>query len=1314
MGQIRLTPFGATWALVLAWMPAVTVAQQPVAIYYDGPAAPAAEGYLDAHQIQNLLGHFGLNGETLPIASYRAGQLASYRAAFFLGTASGTRIPAAFLRDIESADKPFCWIGRHAGQLTATERARRRFGLSYVDYRDDLEFREVIYRGVTLPKEDPDLNIVRVTDPASVEVVAEAVNDEKVRHPYALRRGRFWFIADTPFSYAEEGGRYLVFCDLLHDILEVPHPPQALALARIEDVSTEIDPADLRALANTLGDRRVPFQIAVIPVFRNPAKGFEVRLSDRPGLVDAVRYMVSRGGTPVLHGVTHQHDGASGDDYEFWDEIKNRPPAGDSEDAVLGKLELGLEECFANGIHPIAFETPHYAASESGYRALNQVFTLFNERTMATPDIGSIQYFPYPVTDRFGRYVVPENLGYLETDSSDPRVLIARARSLRVVRDAVASFYFHAFLDPALLGAVVDGITGLGYRFVSLRQFGGEVNWRQRFVIRTAGGAVKLAAKGEHWRVRRYDATGNVAEERVSSAPAKGAVEVTMPTPKGGWVAAECLKDAPAQARTPGLVEQVRRWWSRRRPIRRPLSLPLELAGDRRALVLWNDGAAGGEANNQQSYRTIFETFGYRTAAIRPADLARARPARNTVLVVPQAPGERLAGAEQEQLLRYLSSGGLVVADGRQPWLGRLGFGWMERRVPVSSVVDVLYPEMTLEWRPEEMVERFQAPERSQQLMVDPRSRQVLASSGEHGAGRFLHLAAPFDQHTAEGTSHYPYFPEYLAEAFRLPAVVTSPRVEVYFDPGFRDEANLNRLLGYWRRAGVRLVYAAAWQFYPRHTFDYANFVRLCHQNGLPVYAWFAFPAVTPRFWEEHPEWRERTAAGVAGHAGWRPAMNFQNPKCFRAAMDWMQQILEAHAWDGVNISELNYDADFTDYLRPDRFVPMNEDVRADFRARAGFDPALLFAPGSPYYHKRNPQALAQFLSYREDVVTAWHRKVLQELAPLQKERGWEVVVTMLDSLHSDYVRPALGVNSHRIVEMMKEFDFTLQVEDPAEHWMKPPDRYLRFTETYLRLAPDRRRLMFDINVMPDRNVDGTNLPSARATGTELARTVLAAASASGRAAIYSEYTVAGQDWALIGAALAGASRLEAAGSGLKLASNAPLRIRAPEDGEYYLNGAFWPAVSEEGVLTPPGKYRLGFRRPWYQVLDPQSMPARVLYASADVVEARATPTGVTVRYRSPGRAVLLLNRKPLEVRINGRPVQPPVEERAQAWALLVPRGENQVEVETTTRTSVLLGFWSWLSASAIAAFGAASTALMAAIYLHLRLRRAARRKESA
>ena len=109
---------------------------------------------------------------------------------------------------------------------------------------------------------------------------------------------------------------------------------------------------------------------------------------------------------------------------------------------------------------------------------------------------------------------------------------------------------------------------------------------------------------------------------------------------------------------------------------------------------------------------------------------------------------------------------------------------------------------------------------------------------------------------------------------------------------------------------------------------------------------------------------------------------------------------------------------------------------------------------------------MAKFQRYREDIVVMAPARA-DRIEPLCKQRGMEVIVTMLDRLHNDYVRPALGVDSRRITALMREFPFTLEVEDPARFWMTSPERYRRFAATYLKLVPDPRRLMFDVNVVP-------------------------------------------------------------------------------------------------------------------------------------------------------------------------------------------------------------------------------------------------------
>ena len=317
----------------------------------------------------------------------------------------------------------------------------------------------------------------------------------------------------------------------------------------------------------------------------------------------------------------------------------------------------------------------------------------------------------------------------------------------------------------------------------------------------------------------------------------------------------------------------------------------------------------------------------------------------------------------------------------------------------------------------------------------------------------------------------------------------------------------------------------------------------------------------------------------------------------------------------------------------------MNADVRADFHKRAGFDPIQLFQPSSPRYYKNDHAALEKFLRYRENLVADWHRKILGELEPLRRAKNFEVIDQILDSLHSKSVRPGTGMDSRRVVALMKDFNFTLQVEDPSEFWMKPADRYRRLAQTYLKLVKDSSRLMFDVNVVP-RDITPTNLPTLTATGTELARTVVAAASASNRVAIYSENTVPMQDWMLLRIALTRNATLTGASGAWKVTSPVPVLLTPAEDRDYYVDGRLWPAVSSDGVLAAPGGHGVSTKRPWYHFLDPGTMPARLMSISGDLLDARVMPTGLIFRYNSPGRAVVVFNERPRAILIDGRRVE--------------------------------------------------------------------------
>jgi hypothetical protein len=1062
-----------------------------------------------------------------------------------------------------------------------------------------------------------------------------------------------------------------------------------------------------------LAARHIPFSLAIIPIFRDPKHALEIRLGDRKNTVAAIQAMVARGGTPIMHGTTHQVHGMSGDEYEFWDELGDRPVGGDSAEFVRKRLRQGLAEFFANGIYPVAYEVPHYAASDIDYRTLAETFSLFYDRPMVVQDVTTAQMVPYPVVDTYGRHIVPESLGYLPEDNPDPEAVIQYARSMRVVRDGIASFYFHPFLNLKLLERTVQGISDLGYHFISLRDFDGVVDFDGLYGVRTASGDLKMSPQNEYWREQLFDAGGHLLRTELSAQPLNEPVEVSVKVPPGGWAAVDCLRQLPKEPeRAATWMERLKQWWSGGPP---PPPAPSTVVRDKfspppRAWLLWLDRPAPNAAFNQESYKTVLEAFGYKVEIVKAAKFTDPPRSRDVLLVIPRAAGIRLPEPVQRKVAQYLLSGGEVLADRPQPWLAKAGFIFDGSQLVVNSVLDAEHSDMQLTWRPDERVARFTPPPDARELMSDAEGGQPLAVSGSAGAGHYLYLAAALDNHTRYGTSHYPYFPEYLSTTFGASTALRNTRLDVYFDPSYRPGADYNRLATIWRRSGISTIHIAAWQFTRQWAFPYEEFIHDCHRNGLAVYAWFVLPMITPRLWDEHPEWREKTASGAPGNVGWRLLMNLQNPECFRAALDWMTDLLKTCDWDGVNISELNFDADFKDYLRPDKFVPLNDIVRADFKKKAGFDPIELFRPSSPRYYKNDPAALAAFEQYREDIVIDWHRRVLGEIEPLAAQHGWEVIVTAMDSLHDNYVKPALGVDSRRIVGLMKEFPFTLQIEDPARFWMAPPDRYQRFAATYRKLISDPHRLMFDVNVVPNRDLKGTFLPSFTATGTELALTVASAASVAGRVAVYSEHTVPPQDWDLIQLVLTHPESVIPERNGMEVSTRASLLLTPADDPQYFVDGRPWPAFSSDGVVVPAGQHNISTQQDWWHFLHTDEFQARIVNCSADLIDARADSTDLTFHYWAPGRAVITFDQQPRDILIDGAPATLPTERNLRDWAVDFPSGDHHVLVITNTKAGVAVNVVGWASSWVIGAFGVLVTALMVIVYLHLRLERLIKR----
>ncbi|MFC4067031.1 DUF2334 domain-containing protein [Actinoplanes subglobosus] len=475
-------------------------------VLYDTTGDYGWLGEVYATQVANLSSHFG-SWTAAPVTAYKSGDLNNHTALIYLGSTYDEPLPAAFLTDVAATTKPVIWVRDNVWQLTKLDGFAAKFGFTSGLY-DFADVAEVTYKDRTLTRgadNKSGLMNLSVTDAAKVTTLAAAKRADGTTLPWAVRSGNLTYVGEIPFSYVTHDDRYLIFADLLFDALAPKTAERHRALIRIEDIGPDSDPDELKAIADYLSSQKVPFSVAVYPRYRDPkgalndGKAEDYTLAKKPLVVAALKYMQAKGGTLLMHGYTHQYgsvanpyDGVSANDFEFFMAhvdandrvIYDGPVKEDSVAWATARMVASGAVFAATGLGtPKIFEFPHYAASPADYQAANTLFGKRYDRGLYFPGVltGAKydyprqfgQFFPYTVRDVYGSVVVPENIGNVEPDAYNghpprlPADLVASAERNLVIRDGVASLFYHGYLGTDYLKQLVPGIIKAGYTFVS-------------------------------------------------------------------------------------------------------------------------------------------------------------------------------------------------------------------------------------------------------------------------------------------------------------------------------------------------------------------------------------------------------------------------------------------------------------------------------------------------------------------------------------------------------------------------------------------------------------------------------------------------------------------------------------------------------------------------------------------------------------------------------------------------------------------------------------------------------------------------------
>ena len=1296
------------FAILVLFSTTALYAAEKALIIFEGRDLPGNLARGSGYQLYQLLGHFDIERKIIGSEEYRSGDMNKYPFVFFIGFTKDCKPSSIFLDDAYEYRGTLVWLNTGILEYHVRHSLRAKYGFEPLSFDTHTGFNTVVAldKQWRFTKSDPSLHLLQILDRSRVQVLAEAQAPGKKTTPYAIRSGNFYYFADSPLAYTTATDRYLFFAEKLHDILNQPHSASHLALIRIEDVHPLEDPDRIEKIADLLYSREVPFLISVIPFYVDPSQNIRVALSDKPDMVDALRYAQAHGGTIILHGATHQYRGITAVDYEFWDEAKKGPIQNDSAADVEKKIESAVIELMKNGLFPLAWETPHYGASNVDYVQIGKIFSTAVEQRLAINHLDYGQFFPYVINqDMYGQKILPENLGYVPLGKRKEmeravKELIEAAQVNLYVRDGFATAFFHPFLPLSLLRELVDGVKRAGYTYIDIKNDVHSVRLPDR-AIRTGAGPVRFQIDDQYLKEIYINPLGQTVKTEISPKRIRGDVSRNVTLASGWTYVAEPTEEHGREITfMERLSQRLERFMSRFLPGKREITPAV-------AGILWNPSASGGALLDQQSFYTALQSIGIPTEKILDANLSDL--SKYNLLIVPYSSAEIMPDLFYEKVNEFVKGGGCLVTDSKNPVAADLGVRFGKNVSRLEKVRDKLFPDDVLIWGTFESVYPIDPEKEDQILCVNDVNQAPVGIVRKHGKGKLIAISARFDPVSGGGYARFPYFIEWLKTYFHLHPVLRRDFMEVYFDPGLHGKLNIEALVKRWSGLGIRVVHAAGWHEYPNYTYDYDRLIRLCHAYGIIVYAWLEPPQISKKLYDENPQWREKNYNGEDARFDWRYPMALTDPACLSAASEWMRKFLSSHDWDGVNIAEIYFGGEGAPE-DPQSLTPFHPSSREEFKKKSGFDPVELFRSGSPHYYKTSPRDWKRFVDFRADCVTeitSHFISVASEVFRTKPDR--QIILTILDQKSVPELRRKIGVDADRLLALRKRFHFAVQVEDPEVYWNKDPRRYLEIGERYRQLlGDDSSQLLIDLNILNFRRAGETGLfPTLTPTGIEAYLLVHSAASAAPRLTIYSEATILPQDLINLPYALAAATaKLEIDGDAFKVKAEYATTLRLDEKVEKIsLDGKTVYPFRKGCFRIPAGEHVLKLSD-GVSLFNNGAAHSQMASASCNILKERTFKRGVEFLYHSPSRCAVSFNTIPLAVFVDDQEMILNIAKEEQNYGILLPPGTHKVLVMLENTVAYGIDLTSLWSSELIAVFGFLAGGVLVVLFILVKVKK--------
>ncbi|KRF43960.1 stalk domain-containing protein [Paenibacillus sp. Soil787] len=627
------------------------------------------------------------------------------------------------------------------------------------------------------------------------------------------------------------------------------------------------------------------------------------------------------------------------------------------------------------------------------------------------------------------------------------------------------------------------------------------------------------------------------------------------------------------------------------------------------------------------------------------------------VVIIPEEAASSLEPQLQDLLIKETNKGMNIITEGPSDFAGKLGLKINPEIINVRDVVDQMHKDTAIHWN-EQLKMRVFSVYQGQTFVSDKNSGSPVISGGQIGQGKFIYLGVPLDVKDSWGIDRFPFFHEILFDYLNMQSSIKIDRLSAFIDWGYYYDQDPEILASRLKNMGIQKVFLSNWYSPDLINSFFSKFIAAAHVNGLLVYSWFELPMVSKAFWDEHPEWRQKTASGQDAHIDWRYLMALEIPECMEAVKEVIKQDLDAFDWDGVNISELYFESPNTDFLQNDVITPMSDNFRQTFKKQYGVDPQEIFTLESQNYFQKDAKLLQSYVQERIKLITKHHNELLNYISAHAWSRPLDVIITNVDTSIEKELGKEIGVDMKELLALQSKYDFDFVVEDPFTLWNKGPDRYNMMARVHNEELLSSNTLSLDINII-DR-ADQGNRPTMRQTGLEFTSLIAEGAKNFKQIAIYEPKASNLDNYKYASYAL---------GSVVSSTSISPTetRINAPTSfifdtgpkGPMYeasINGSQWPAGGTNGIMLPKGNYTLK--------LTPRDEDDQLWITNfnGELLNSTRTSNGLTLTYNEKHLKAVELNKMPEAVLLNGKRIEPTIYYRKGHFVIELPVGNNTVE----------------------------------------------------